>query len=177
MPIESKIAKRSKNPARKGGVASSRRVTQKVLGEIRALELAKKTDDPRYMELLIPNFFVEHLLRMPPETWPDPVQRTFKHINNKIYVPLQGPSELGLTGKLERWDRFADLEKITVPTLVVGAKHDTMDPAYMEKMSKKLPKGQYLYCPAGTHLAMYDDQPTYMAGVIKFLLGVGAGGS
>ena len=57
----------------------------------------------------------------------------------------------------------------TVLTLVIGAAHDTMDPAHMEMMAGRLPKGRYLYCPDGSHLAMYDDQQTYFAGLIDFL--------
>ena len=53
----------------------------------------------------------------------------------------------------------ADLSKISVPTLVIGAKYDTMDPAHMEKMSRLVQHGgRYLFCPNGSHLAMYDDQ-------------------
>ena len=54
-------------------------------------------------------------------------------------------------------------------TLVIGARYDTMDPAHMEMMAGRLPKGRYLYCPNGSHLAMYDDQDTYFAGLTDFL--------
>jgi proline iminopeptidase len=56
-----------------------------------------------------------------------------------------------------------------VPTLVIGARYDTMDPVFMEMMAGRLPLGQYLYCPNGSHLAMYDDQHTYFAGLTGFL--------
>jgi proline iminopeptidase len=148
---------------------------QKALAEIKQLEAAGKYEDPRYMELLVPNHYTQHLLRMPPEQWPEPVNRTFKHVNPKIYVPMQGPSELGASGKLVNWDRTADLKHITVPTLVIGAQYDTMDPKHMEWMSKQLPKGRYLFCPNGSHLAEYDDQQTYFRGLIAFLLDVDAG--
>jgi len=148
---------------------------QKALAEIKQLEAAGKYEDPRYMELLVPNHYTQHLLRMPPEQWPEPVNRTFKHVNPKIYVPMQGPSELGASGKLVNWDRTADLKHITVPTLVIGAQYDTMDPKHMEWMSKQLPKGRYLFCPDGSHLAEYDDQQTYFRGLIAFLLDVDAG--
>jgi proline iminopeptidase len=39
---------------------------QKVLAEVKALEAKKQYESPRYMELLIPNFYTQHLLRMPP---------------------------------------------------------------------------------------------------------------
>ena len=51
-----------------------------------------------------------------------------------------------------------------MPNLVIGARYDTMDPAHMEKMAHALPHGEYLYCPRGSHMAMYDDQATYFAG-------------
>jgi proline iminopeptidase len=147
----------------------------KALAEIQALEDAGKTDDPRYMELLMPSHYEKHILRMPAEQWPDPVMRALKHLNNKVYVPMQGPSEFRASGKLVRWDRTADLEKISLPTLVIGARYDTMDPRFMEMMSKKLKKGRYLYCANGSHLAMYDDQKTYMDGIISFLKDVDTG--
>lgn len=148
---------------------------QKALAEIEGLEKAGKYEDPRYMELLVPNHYMQHLLRMPPEQWPDPVNRTFKHVNPKIYVPMQGPSELGASGKLVNWDRTADLKSITVPTLVIGARYDTMDPAHMEWVSKQLPHGRYLFCPNGSHLAEYDDQQTYFKGLTAFIRDVDDG--
>jgi proline iminopeptidase len=148
---------------------------QKALAEIKTLEAAGKFDDPRYEELLMQNFYVYHLLRMPPDQWPDPLMRALNKINKKIYVPMQGPSELGTSGKLVRWDRTADLPGIAVPTLAVGARYDTMEPAQMEKIAKGVRKGRYLFCPNGSHFDMYDDQSTYMTGVIQFILDVDSG--
>jgi len=145
---------------------------QKVLAEVKQLESAGQYESPRYMELLIPNHYEIHILRKPSAQWPDPVNRAFKHLNPKVYVPMQGPSELGASGKLAQWDRSADLKNITVPALTIGAQYDTMDPKHMEWMSKQMPKGQYLYCANGSHLAIYDDQQTYMSGLIKFIKSV-----
>ena len=148
---------------------------QAVLAEVRQLEAAGKYEDPRYMALLIPNHYQQHVLRMPADEWPDPVNRSFKHLNANVYVPMQGPSELGASGKLLTWDRTADLKQITVPTLTIGAQFDTMDPTHMEWMSRQMPKGQYLHCPDGSHLSMYDDQQTYMTGLVRFIKGVDGG--
>jgi proline iminopeptidase len=82
---------------------------------------------------------------------------------------MQGPSEMGASGKLEHWDRSADLARIRVPTLVIGARYDTMDPKHMEWMAKQIPNATYLYCPNGSHMALYDDQQTYFEGLINFL--------
>ena len=148
---------------------------QKALAEIKELEAKGRYDDPRYEELLMKHFYVDHILRMPQDQWPDPVTRAFAKINKKIYIPMQGPSEMGASGKLVKWDRTADLPKITVPTLSIGAHYDTMEPAQMERIAKDVKKGRYLYCPKGSHLALYDDQQTYMAGLTKFILDVDAG--
>lgn len=106
---------------------------------------------------------------MPADQWPEPVMRAFKRVNEKIYVLMQGPSEMGASGKTVNWERTADLGKITVPTLTIGARYDTMDPKVMEKMSMLVKKGRYLYCPKGSQLALYDDQKTYFAGLISFI--------
>jgi len=148
---------------------------QKALAEILRLEAAGDYENPRYEELLVQYYYVDHVLRMPPGEWPDPVRRAFARINKKIYIPMQGPSEMGASGKLAAWDRTADLRKLTVPTLSIGARYDTMDPAQMEMLARNVQRGRYLYCPNGSHLAIYDDQPVYMEGIIQFLRDVEEG--
>ena len=142
---------------------------QAVLAEIKRFEAEHTTDDPRYEQLLMEHHYVLHVCRIPLDAWPDAVTRTFAHINPAIYVPMQGPSELGLSGTLEDWDRSGDLQRIEVPTLVIGAAHDTMDPAHMRWMSEQLPRGTYLHCPNGSHLAQFDDPEHYFPGLISFL--------
>jgi proline iminopeptidase len=139
----------------------------RVLAEVRAIESKMDFDNPRYMELLIPNFYHEHLCRLP--EWPDPVNRAFKHVNPVIYTMMQGPSEFGISGRLANWDITSQLKNITVPTLMIGAKYDTMNPVAMEEQSKMVKKGSYLFCPNGSHFAMWDDQKVYMDGVIKWI--------
>ncbi|HYC88250.1 MAG TPA: proline iminopeptidase-family hydrolase [Thermoanaerobaculia bacterium] len=142
---------------------------QAALAEIQRLEETGDTQNPRYMELLVPHHYEKHFLRIPAAQWPNPVTRAMSRINPKVYVPMQGPSELGASGKLVNWDRSADLKRITVPTLVIGARHDTMDPKHMEWMASQFPNGRYLYCANGSHMALYDDQQTWFAGVIDFI--------
>ena len=140
-----------------------------VLAEIKRLEAAKDYANPRYMELLMQHHYIYHVLRAPLGEWPDPVDRAFKHLNPKVYIPLQGPSELGASGKLAQWDRTADLHSIRVPTMTIGAQHDTMDPKHMQHMARSLANGRYLHCPDGSHMAMFDDQQRYFDGLIGFL--------
>jgi proline iminopeptidase len=138
-----------------------------VLSEIREIEAKKDYNNPRFMELLIPNYYHEHICRL--KEWPDALNRSLKHANSSIYIQMQGPSEFGISGLLATWDIKKRLHEITVPTLMIGAKYDTMDPKAMEEQSKMVQNGTYLYCPNGSHLAMWDDQKTYMNGVIQFI--------
>jgi proline iminopeptidase len=150
-------------------------MNQKGLAAIKRLEAAGQFDDPRYDELLMRYFYVDHVLRMPADQWPDPLLRGFNKLNKKIYIPMQGPSEMGSSGKLAMWDRTADLPKINVPTLSIGARYDTMEPAQMQSIARHVKKGRYLFCSNGSHFALYDDQKVYMAGLIKFILDVNSG--
>lgn len=144
---------------------------QDVLAKIKSLEASGDTETPEYMALL-EGHYQEHVLRLPAAEWPEPVNRSFARTNRSIYVPMQGPSELGASGILVDWDRTESLEEIDVPTLVIAGTHDTMDPAFLEMMAGRVPKGRFLLCPNAGHMSMYDDQPTYFRGLIDFIVDV-----
>jgi proline iminopeptidase len=148
-----------------------------VLKQIKDMEAKGDFANPKYEALVTEHYYTQHVLRMPVEKWPEPVMRAFKHLSKGIYVYMQGYSEFGVTGNasLKNWDRSKDLVNITVPTLVIGATHDTMDPKHMEWMSKQVKKGRFLLCPNGSHCSQFDDQETYMGGVISFVKDVDRG--
>ncbi|OGX89607.1 proline iminopeptidase [Hymenobacter lapidarius] len=153
----------------------AKQMKPEVLAEIRAIEAKKDFANPRYMALLMPNFYAEHVLRLPLDQWPEPVNRAFSKSNQSLYVTMQGPSEFGISGKLTNWDRTADLPKLTVPVLSIGGKYDTMDPEHMRMIATKVQNGNSLICPKGSHMSLYDDQQTYFTGLIKFLKSVDEG--
>ncbi len=151
----------------------AKQMPPKVLAQIEKFEKAKDYSNPQYMELLNKYYYPEHILRM--KQYPDPVTRGFTHCNETIYTLLQGPSEFRASGRLLHWDRSKELPEIHVPTLTIGAKYDTMDPKYMAWMATQVQHGRNVYCPNGSHLAMYDDQKTYFSGLIKFIEDVNNG--
>jgi len=153
----------------------AKQMDPKVLAKIKAIEAKGDFANPEYMALLMPNFYEKHICRIPLNQWPEPVNRSFGKMNNSLYVTMQGPSEFGIAGKLLKWDRTADLPKIKVPALSIGGQYDTMDPKHMQWMATRFANGSYLYCANGSHMSMYDDQQTYMTGLIKFMKGVNAG--
>ena len=103
---------------------------QDALAEIKRMEAEGETEDPRYEELLIEHHYVHHVLRRPPEEWPEHVPELRGDQQGHLR-PDPGSERAGRRGKLVEWDRFDDLHRIEVPTLVMGAEHDTMDPAYL----------------------------------------------
>lgn len=153
----------------------AKRLDPEALKEIRALEAAEDFENPRYERLLMQEHYTRHVLRRPLEQWPEPALRALALLNRDIYVYMQGPSEFGVRGTLEKWDRSADLHKIRVPTLVTVAHWDTMDPDHMRWMVRELPNGRALDLPDGSHFSMYDDQERYFSGLIRFLTDVDRG--
>ncbi len=149
----------------------------KVFSQIKEFEKNKDYSNPKYMELLMNYYYTEHILRMPVAKWPESINRAFKHLNPNVYVYMQGPSEFGITGNatLKNWDVTSRLKTLSIPTLVIGAKYDTMDPKHMEWISKEVQNGRFLYCPDGSHCSQYDDQEHYFPGVIRFLKDVDKG--
>jgi proline iminopeptidase len=148
-----------------------------VLREVKEIEANNDYSNPRYMELLLEHYYTDHLLRMPVENWPQSVNLAFRHMNPEVYVYMQGPSEFGIAGDatLKYWDVSHKLPGITVPTLVIGATYDTMDPEHMKWMSEEVANGRFLLCPNGSHLSQYDDQETFFSGVIQFIKEVDQG--
>jgi len=149
----------------------------KVLEEILVYENKEDYSNPRYMELVVNNYYTEHIIRMPVDEWPEPVNRSFKHLNTEVYVTMQGPSEFGIKGDatLKYWDVKKELHKITVPTLTIGATYDTMDPEHMKWISKEVKNGEFLLCPNGSHLSQFDDQKVFFNGLVNFIKSVDDG--
>jgi proline iminopeptidase len=145
------------------------KMDQDVLDTIRSIESRGDFSDPKYMGLLMPHFYQEHICRIPVDEWPEPLKRSLAKINQSLYVTMQGPSEFGIAGKLANWDRKDRLKEISIPTLTIGAKDDTMDPEHMKWMSTQVQRGTYAYCPNGSHMCFYDDQENYFRGLLSFL--------
>jgi proline iminopeptidase len=144
-----------------------KQMDKKIVDSILNFEKTNTTTNPRYMELLLSNYYNKHVCRVTP--FPEPLNRMFSHTNNQIYVQMQGPSEFGIAGNLAQWDRTEDLKNIKTRTLVIRGMYDTMDPAFMELMSKKLPNAILVTCTNGSHCSMWDDQENYFKGLISFL--------
>lgn len=146
-----------------------------VVDSIIMMEERGDFENPHYMELLLPHFYNQFICRLPMDQWPEPMTHSFSSLNPEIYVTMQGPSEFGIAGKLEKWNRKSDLSSITVPTLCLAARYDSMDPGHMKMISETVQQGSYYMCPEGSHMAMWDDQAHYFPSLIKWITAVDAG--
>ena len=134
------------------------------------LEAAEDYDAPEYQRIMMEELYPMAICRVKP--WPEPVDRAFRDANLAIYNHMQGKSEFVVTGTFKDWERWDDLHRITVKTLVLGAEHDTMDPEDIRKMAKLMPNATAAVCPEGSHLAMWDDQAAYFRHLLEFLRSV-----
>jgi proline iminopeptidase len=138
--------------------------------KVNALEAAKDYDNPEYERLMFEVLYPQAICRIKP--WPEPVTRNFRLFNTKIYNQMQGKSEFDISGNLKDWDRWADLPKIKVKALTIGAKYDEMDPEDMKKMATLMPNASSVICENGSHFCFWDDQEFYFQHLVRFLKSV-----
>lgn len=129
-------------------------------------EKLKAYDDPAY-QAVMNKVYAQHIIRL--KQWPPPVQRAFENANMRIYNLMQGPNEFVITGTYKNWDRWADLHKIKVPALVMGAKYGEMSPDQIRREGKLIPHAKTWISSRGSHLTMWDDQDAYFNRLIPFL--------
>jgi len=125
-------------------------------------------NNPKYQQAM-DAVYSRHLCRLP--EWPEPASRCLRHLNPQVYNTMQGPNEFVITGNLKTWDRWADLPRISVPTLVLGARYDTMSIADLERESRLIPNARLAVCENGSHFSLYDDQDAYFGHLLAFIRG------
>ncbi len=162
------------------GIDAYEAYAQKLLGELSEADRAtlKKYADagnyeaPEYQEVMFGKVYAQHVLRLDP--WPEPVMRAFKKLNAKIYNTMQGPNEFVVTGNFKEWDRWNDLPRIKVPTLVIAGRLGTMNPEDIQRMGKLIPNSRTILT-SGSHLEMYDAQEEYFREIVRFVKDVESG--
>jgi proline iminopeptidase len=138
-----------------------------VRAELARLEAAGEGSGDAFNAIVMRELYSRHVLRLQP--WPAPVQRSFSVVNADIYNRMQGANEFVVTGNLLGWDRWASLPAIRTPTLVMGARHDEMNPASIRREAALIPGARLFVSSKGSHLAMWDDQKAYFAALLAFL--------
>ncbi len=130
-------------------------------------EATNSYDAPEYQQVIKEVRYKRHLCRLDP--WPEPVERAFRHVNTQVYNTMQGTTNSSSRATSRTGIAGTDLPKIKVPTLVIGAKYDEMNPDDIRREGEPDPELAPLICENGSHLAMWDDQEAYFEGLIDFL--------
>jgi len=123
---------------------------------------------PEYQQLVMDHLYSKHVCRLKP--WPEPALRSMLKLNADVYNTMQGPSEFTITGNFKDWDRWADLPRLSMPTLLMVGRYDTMSVSDIQRMSRLIPNSQVSVCENGSHWSMYDDQAAYFSALVPFLL-------
>lgn len=144
-----------------------------IVATMERYEAAGEYDAPEYTEIIFRQIYTKHVCRL--ESWPEPLLRMFSHMSDQVYNTMQGPNEFVVTGNLAEWERWDDLERITVPTLLSVGRFDTMRVADIERMGELIPRSRVSICERGSHCSMYDDQETYFRELLRFIDDVEAG--
>ncbi len=120
-----------------------------------------------YQKIVSEHLDKKHVCRL--EQWPDSLKRTLYNINQQVFTTMQGPNEFLVNGTFKDWDRWDDLHKIKVPTLLVGGRHDTMSVEDKNEMGRRIPHSKVVICENGSHTPMWEDQDYFFTNIKKFV--------
>jgi proline iminopeptidase len=112
-------------------------------------------------------FYHNFLCRLP--EWPDEVTRTLNEISIPVYFTLNGPNEFTIIGTLKNWDITSRLPEIKVPTLITVGRYDEVTPKVAETIHKGIPGSRLVIFENSAHLAMWDEQESYLRTVKDFI--------
>ena len=149
-----------------------RRLPLNVIETLERYEAKEEFDAPEYAELLHEQLYMRHICRLDP--WPEPLLRMVRHMALPVYNAMQGPNEFVVTGTFKDWDRWADLGRIRVPTLLMVGEFDSMSVADIEEMGRRIPNARLAVIKGGSHCAMWDAQEAYFAELTRFIRDVEA---
>ncbi|RFM26964.1 proline iminopeptidase-family hydrolase [Deminuibacter soli] len=152
-----------------------KQIPASALDSIRQYETRGEFTNPAYEALMFQHYFAQVVCRIPVPEWPEPFVRAFRGINREYGDYMVGPDQFVISGQLATWHVDDQLPQLTVPTLTIGARYDYMNPGHMQWMATQVKNGSFLYCPGGSHLCFYDDQKTYMDGLLKYIHGIANG--
>lgn len=129
-------------------------------------EKAGTMDDPEYLKAS-QDHFERYICRTKPT--PEALQYSLDHINKDISLAMTGPHRLKLTGTLASYNRFEDLRRIPVPTLITCGKHDITVSESMQKCVDQLTKGMLHIFLNSAHMAHLEETTDYVYKLEEFL--------
>jgi proline iminopeptidase len=147
-------------------VAGMRRLMEALPNGRRAFELEKAGQETsKEYQDLVQLFYNTYLCRVDP--WPKNVQDTLEALGKSLSYPvMNGPNEFTIVGNLAKWDRIADLGKISAPTLLLTAQHDEVPIESHLTLQAGIKGSNLVMLGDCAHLAM-DEKPDEYVRVLR----------
>jgi len=133
-----------------------------------AHEAAGTTEDPAYQEAMMV-FYGRHVCRLDP--WPECLGRAFDKMMQfpLVYHTMVGPSEFHVTGTLKDWSVVERLGEISLPTLVLGGRHDEATPVITGTVHRGIPGSEWFIFEDSSHLPHLEQTESFLAKVGEFM--------
>jgi proline iminopeptidase len=130
-------------------------------------EAVEDYQNPHYLKA-VDVFYRNFLCRLP--KWPEELTRTLNGLSTPVYYTMNGPNEFTIIGNLRDWDITARLPEIKVPTLVTAGRYDEVTPNVAETIHKGIPGSELIIFENSSHLAMWEEQESYLRTVREFIM-------
>lgn len=140
------------------------RDVQETLAKYEAME---DYQNPGYLKA-VEVFYRNFVCRLP--EWPEEVTRTLNGLSTPVYYTMNGPNEFTIIGNLRDWNITTRLPEIRVPTLVTVGRYDEVTPKIAETIHKQIPGSKLVVFENSSHLAMWEEQESYLRTVREFIL-------
>jgi proline iminopeptidase len=103
------------------------------------------------------------------EEWPKDLRHSLEHLNQLIYMTMNGPTEFTIIGGLRYWNVSDQLHKIRVPTLVTCGKYDEVSPKEAKNIHNAIRGSRLVVFHESSHLAIWEERDRYIDVMRKFL--------
>jgi len=133
---------------------------------IQTHELAGTTDSPEYQAAK--NLFdTQYLCRITP--FPELLMSSCSQFNFDVYQNMWGPSEFTVTGNLKNFDRWSDLSKINLPTLITCGRFDEASPELLTQAQKLIKNSELTIFENSAHMPHLEEPENYLKAIQDFL--------
>jgi proline iminopeptidase len=70
-----------------------------------------------------------------------------------------GRADYHVTGTLKDWDIFDKLDRIRVPTLVLGGEFDECVPTHLADIASRIPDSEHITQAGAAHMGYLEEEP------------------
>lgn len=131
------------------------------------LEATGDFANPAWGEIIQNEFMRKHFCILNP--YPSEFHAFMQELNWNICQHFFGKNDFVVEGAAKGWDRWADLPKITIPTLAIAGEFDQCSPHDSIKMAQLMPHGQSHIVTNASHMPFYENPEDYFAALSGFL--------